>query len=89
MSCGNPNDVDCSSVLDQVYEYLHSELDHDRLTQIHAHLKACGPCLQEYGLEEVMRELIHRSCHCTPAPEELRLAIISTITEIRGSGPGV
>lgn len=86
MSCGQPHEVDCSEVLDDVYEYLHSELDGDRLATIHRHLQECGPCLQEYGLEQIVRDLVHRSCHCTPAPETLRSAIITRITQIRGEG---
>ncbi len=53
MSCGKFNDVDCTAVLEQVQEYLHSEVDEEALTLIHEHLVACGPCLSEYGLEQV------------------------------------
>jgi mycothiol system anti-sigma-R factor len=86
MSCGEINDVDCMAVLEQVQEYLHSEVDEGRLTLIHEHLVACGPCLAEYGLEQVVRELIHRSCACTPAPEHLRMSIVTRLTELRLDG---
>ena len=86
MSCGSPHNPDCSEVLNDVYDYLHSELDSARLATIHRHLDECGPCLQEYGLEEVVRDLVQRSCHCTPAPEGLRAAIILRITQIRFEG---
>jgi anti-sigma factor (TIGR02949 family) len=70
-------------VLDQVQEYLHHELEPDRYVLVRQHLAECNRCLQEYGLEEVVRELLNRSCHCTPAPEALRSAVMQRITTIR------
>lgn len=85
MSCGDTHGVDCSEVLDDVYEYLNGELDGGRLARIRLHLDECSGCLQEYGLEKVVRELVQRSCHCT-APAGLRAAIIERITSIRVQG---
>ena len=86
MSCGNSSEVDCGAVLAQVQEYLHRELDEEALALIHDHLLACGPCLSEYGLEQVLRELIHRSCTCTPAPERLRISIVARLSGLRLDG---
>jgi len=83
MSCGDPHDVDCSEVLDAVYEYLHDELDEQRLAVIRQHLDECGHCLSEYGLEQVVRDLVHRSCRCTPAPQTLRMTILARMTQLR------
>jgi anti-sigma factor (TIGR02949 family) len=83
MSCGDPHDADCSEVLNDVYEYLHTELDEQRLTQIRQHLDACPACLQEFGLERLVRDLVHRACHCTPAPDALRSTILTRIEVIR------
>jgi len=86
MSCGNSSEVDCAAVLAQIQEYLHRELDEEALTLVHDHLVSCGPCLSEYGLEQVLRELIHRSCSCTPAPDRLRLSIVSLLSGFRFDG---
>lgn len=86
MSCGGPHEVDCSEVLGDVYDYLHAELDPGRRAAIKRHLDDCSPCLEEYGLEQIVRDMLHRSCHCTPAPENLRSAIITRITQIRVEG---
>ncbi len=83
MSCGDPHDVDCSEVLDQVYEYLHRELDETHQQSVRQHLDECGHCLAEYGLEEAVRDLVFRSCPCEQAPESLRVSILARITEIR------
>ena len=73
MSCGKPHEVPCSEVLAQVYSYLDSEIDDDAAsTKIRQHLDECGPCLREYGLEEVVKKLVHKCCGAEPAPSGLR-----------------
>jgi mycothiol system anti-sigma-R factor len=52
MSCGNPHAVECSEVLERVYEYLDGEMDRERAHVIREHLDECSPCLREFGLEE-------------------------------------
>lgn len=80
--------VDCDEVLSEVYEYLHEELDRERMEQVRNHLERCGHCLQQYGLEQEVQTLIARSCGCSTAPEALRQRIVKRITEIRFSGRG-
>ena len=54
MSCGKPHETPCTEVLDRVYSYLDGELEAtDGKAKIRQHLDECGPCLREYGLEEV------------------------------------
>jgi hypothetical protein len=42
--------------------------------------------LQEFGLERLVRDLVHRACHCTPAPDALRSTILTRIEVIREEG---
>lgn len=86
MSCGDPHDIDCSEVLDDIYEYLHQEMDPARVEEIRQHLNECSPCLEQYGLEEAVREVLLRSCSCQTAPESLRVSIRTKITQIRVQG---
>lgn len=81
--------VDCDEVLSEVYEYLHDELDHERMEQVRSHLERCGHCLQQYGLEREVQALIARSCGCSTAPDSLRQRIVQRITEIRVTSRGV
>lgn len=83
MSCGNHHDTSCEDVLDRMYEYLDGELDAHHLTVIRQHLDECGPCLRQYDLDEAVKALVRRSCACEPAPEQLRLKILTRITEVR------
>ena len=82
MSCGKPHEVPCSEVLARVYAYLDGEIEDKGFAKIREHLDECGPCLREYGLEEVVKQLVHRCCK-DPAPPELRTKVMARIQEIR------
>jgi mycothiol system anti-sigma-R factor len=83
MSCGQHHDTDCREVLDRVFEYLDGEMDTLDCAKIKQHLTECGPCLEQYHLDEVVKALIRRSCACESAPEELRVRVLTRITEVR------
>jgi mycothiol system anti-sigma-R factor len=83
MSCGDPHETDCSEVLDRVYEYLDGELDAFAVGKISQHLDECAPCLSEYDLDVVLKQLVRRTCGGDCAPEELRTRIMLTIREVR------
>jgi mycothiol system anti-sigma-R factor len=88
MSCdgqgaGEAAGSDCSEVLHRVYEYLDGEMTQDDTVKIKHHLDECGPCLQEYDLDQALKALVKRSCACEEAPVELRTQIMARITTIR------
>jgi mycothiol system anti-sigma-R factor len=82
MSCGSPHDVDCSEVIEQVYLYLDGEIDDANRAEVREHLDECGPCLREFGLEEVVKSLVKRSC-ADRAPVELRTKVMMRIEAAR------
>jgi len=82
VSCGNPHDTPCSEVLDRIYEYLDGELDRSRVHVIKEHLDECSPCLAEFGLEEVVKSIVKRSCS-DPAPADLRSKVMRRIEAVR------
>jgi mycothiol system anti-sigma-R factor len=83
MSCGKPHDVSCSEVLARVYSYLDGEIEGAGLAQIREHLDECGPCLREYGLEEVVKRLVHKHCGHDAVPSELRTKVLGRIQAVR------
>ena len=83
MSCGKHHDTPCGEVLDRVYTYLDGELDNDRIAEIRKHLDECGPCLEEYGLEEAVKRLVAKHCGCDPVPGDLRAKVLSRIEQVR------
>ncbi|HET7279149.1 MAG TPA: mycothiol system anti-sigma-R factor [Dermatophilaceae bacterium] len=75
--------TDCSEVLYRVYEYLDGEMGRDETRRIAAHLQECGPCLEQYDLDQAVKAVVKRSCQCEEAPMELRAQIMTRITQIR------
>jgi mycothiol system anti-sigma-R factor len=83
MSCGNPHETPCTEVLARVYSYIDGELDESSFSEIRQHLDECGPCLREYGLEEVVKKLVHRHCGRDLVPGDLRARVLTRIQEVR------
>jgi mycothiol system anti-sigma-R factor len=83
VSCGKPHETDCSEVLDRVFEYLDNEMDSLDCAKIKQHLEECAPCLREYHMDEMLKALIRRSCACEKAPDELRIRVLTRITQVR------
>ena len=83
MSCGKPHEVPCSEVLARVYSYLDGEIEDKSFAQVRQHLDECGPCLREYGLEEAVKRLVHKSCGSEAAPTALRTKVLVRIQAIR------
>jgi len=82
VSCGKPHETPCAEVIDHLYEYLDHELPTGDLAKIRQHLDECGPCLREYGLEEVVKSLVKRSCQ-EAAPLQLRQRVLLSIQRVR------
>ena len=83
MSCGKPHETPCSDVLARVYDYLDGEIDDDSVGHIRQHLDECGPCLREYGLEEVVKRLVHKCCGQEAVPGQLRTKVLTRIAVVR------
>ena len=66
-----------------MYEYLDSEMAELDCAKIRQHLEECGPCLQEYDLDQALKAVIRRSCACEQAPEQLRTRILTRLTQVR------
>jgi mycothiol system anti-sigma-R factor len=82
MSCGDPHDTDCNEVLAELWLFLDNECDHQRRELLRRHLDECGPCLEEFGLEEHLKALLARKCGGDHAPDALRNRLRQSIREI-------
>jgi mycothiol system anti-sigma-R factor len=83
VSCGEPHEVDCTTVLDVVYTFLDDEADETTCAMVRQHLEECAPCLRKFGLERSLKELVARSCGCDPVPEGLRAKVVTRIQQVR------
>jgi mycothiol system anti-sigma-R factor len=66
-----------------VYTYLDNEIEDADGGKIRQHLDECGPCLREYGLEEVVKRLVHNCCGHEAVPGELRTKVLTRIAVVR------
>jgi mycothiol system anti-sigma-R factor len=66
-----------------VYSYIDGEMDDGSYAEIRQHLDECGPCLREYGLDELVKKLVHKCCGHEPAPGELRVKVLTRIAAVR------
>ncbi|HEY8373232.1 MAG TPA: mycothiol system anti-sigma-R factor [Pseudonocardiaceae bacterium] len=79
MSCGRPHETPCTEVLAQVWLFLDHECDPERRRKLEQHLQECGPCLEQYGLEEQIKLLLARKCGGDHAPDSLKQRLRASI----------
>ncbi|CAN5265306.1 hypothetical protein BH09ACT10_BH09ACT10_17730 [soil metagenome] len=79
MSCEGP---DCGRALENLYLFIDQEIDDASGEEIKAHIDDCTDCLQEFDLERLVKELVHRSCG-EQAPEPLRNKVMMAIRTVQ------
>ena len=82
MGCGDFGDLDCADALERVYLFLDGEIGERDAVDAKRHLDECTPCLREYGLEEEIKRLVHRSCRNEVVPTGLRERVMVRIEQI-------
>ena len=82
MSCGNPHETDCSNVIAEVWLLLDRECSAERRRKLEQHLEECGPCLEQYGIEEHLKALLARKCGGEHAPDALKEKLRASIRQV-------
>lgn len=54
--------ADCEETIERLYHYLDGELTDERRSEIKRHLDECSPCLDAYGFESELRQVIAHRC---------------------------
>jgi mycothiol system anti-sigma-R factor len=78
--------MDCSQALHRMMEYVDGEMTPEDTQALREHLSGCAPCLAERDIDQVLRQIVQRSCACEPAPPRLRATIMQRITTICDDG---
>ena len=68
----NSGKVDCDKALAEIYLLLDRECGPAREAEIRRHLDTCPPCLEEYGIDEHLKQLLARKCGGDHAPDDLK-----------------
>jgi len=70
---------ECEHARMHLYEYLDSEMTPDDEQRMRAHVAHCSPCLAELSVEDLVKQLVRRSCS-ERAPDTLRVRIRAQLT---------
>lgn len=84
MSCGKPHETPCTEILEHLYEYLDNEMPDEDCAHFKQHLDECSPCLRKYGLDQMVKSLVHRCCGSDDPPADLRDKVLSRIRQVQG-----
>ncbi|HYS39198.1 MAG TPA: mycothiol system anti-sigma-R factor, partial [Pseudonocardiaceae bacterium] len=82
MSCGKPHETDCSQVIAEVWLLLDHECSAERRRKLEQHLDECGPCLEQFGIEEHLKALLARKCGGEHAPDALKEKLRASIRQV-------
>ena len=74
---------ECTAVLQDVWLFLDNEMDAESRARVQHHLDECSPCLTEAGLDQKLKELLHRKCGGERAPEPLRSRLFAQLTSVQ------
>lgn len=79
--------VNCQEALAEIFLLLDRECGPERDAELRRHIEECPPCLEEYGIDEHLKNLLARKCGGERASEELKRrlrASIRTTVETHG-----
>ena len=83
----SPGEDECADYLERIVFFLDNELDEADCSEVRVHLDECGPCLEKYDLQRIVKLVVARSC-AESAPDGLRdrVRIQIRAVQIRISG---
>ena len=74
--------VDCTSVVQELYTFLDGALTIERRETIRHHLDDCNPCLDHYDFEAELRIVISTKCR-EEVPQSLKDRIADTLRQLQ------
>ena len=74
-------DDPCAAAVERLWSYVDHELDTSEAAELREHLEECTPCLEEYGIDVVLKTVVRRGCQ-ESAPDTLRLRIHQTLLHV-------
>ena len=77
----NDDEVDCNSVVTELYTFLDGEMTVEKREHIRVHLDDCNPCLEHYDFEAELRIVISHRCR-EEVPDTLRDRVASQLAEL-------
>lgn len=79
MSSAESEKVNCNEALAEIFLLLDRECSPERDAELRRHIEDCPPCLEEYGIDEQLKQLLARKCGGDHAPDELKQKLRASI----------
>ncbi|UOZ07609.1 MULTISPECIES: mycothiol system anti-sigma-R factor [unclassified Amycolatopsis] len=86
---GASDKVRCEEALADIYLLLDRECSAERDAALRHHIEDCPPCLEEYGIDEHIKQLLARKCGGDHAPAELKSRLRASIRQTVATRGGV
>ena len=71
--------VNCNEALAEIFLLLDRECSPERDAELRRHIEECPPCLEEYGIDDQLKQLLARKCGGDHAPDELKQKLRASI----------
>lgn len=71
--------IDCSTAIQELWDYLDGELNAERMQAIRRHLNKCGHCLGHAEFAEFFLEALRKTREDCPCPAEVRAHVMVTL----------
>ena len=71
--------VNCNEALAEIFLLLDRECSPERDAELRRHIEDCPPCLEEYGIDEQLKQLLARKCGGDHAPDQLKQKLRTSI----------
>ncbi|GAA3572501.1 mycothiol system anti-sigma-R factor [Amycolatopsis ultiminotia] len=81
--------IRCEDALAEIYLLLDSECSPQRDAELRRHIEDCPPCLEEYGIDGQLKQLLARKCGGEHAPAELKSRLRASIRQTVATQGGV
>ncbi|WP_158892461.1 mycothiol system anti-sigma-R factor [Amycolatopsis anabasis] len=78
-ACGDSDKVNCDEALAEIYLLLDKECSPEHEMLLRKHLDDCPPCLEQYGIDEQLKQLLARKCGGEHAPADLKSRLRASI----------
>jgi mycothiol system anti-sigma-R factor len=78
--------MNCTKVKETLYLFFDEEMPQSDQSRFEEHLSACPHCARRVRYTRKLLVLVRSSCSRRPAPEQLRLRIVTSLPHRRGSG---
>ena len=75
--------MNCTRVKEVIFLYTDNEMEEDLLISFREHLVLCPHCARRIEYTQRMLTVLRKACSKTPAPESLRIRILTSLPHRR------